>query len=323
MLCRKGLAGPDSPDLDDASYPLFYDDAPSPRDHHFGGGGGGRSGGADSGPPTLQAAAARYPPSARLIDLMAAGFDPSSRGSSPPPPPSHRHRRSSSTPPPPLPPLPPPAPAPPSSLAMTQEQSAFLNKLYYALYPWIVDTWFEILAMVFYKLFFRLLLPLICNQVFFLRVAQIYSFLSPYFTVKLLKSKKKGTMWFRITYGVGIFNTPCLKSSPQICHLSWESRLLPWCNVSQSPTNQINPASCIRAADCIKAARFPDPLPLVFGRFVPGRLVPGPIVPVRLVPGPIVPASSLPVLLPLLPAQQQGPTHFRQDFLVLDDQISK
>jgi hypothetical protein len=120
-LCRKGLAGPDSPDLDDASYPLFYDDAPSPRDHHFGGAGSR----ADSGPPTLQAAAARYPPSARLIDLMAAGFDPSSsRGSSPPPPqpPSHRHRRSSSTPPPPL----PPPPAPPSSLAMTQAQSASL-----------------------------------------------------------------------------------------------------------------------------------------------------------------------------------------------------
>jgi hypothetical protein len=73
----------------------------------------------------------------------------------------------------------------------------------------------------------------------------------------------------------------------------------------------------IRAADCIKAARIPDPLPIVSGRFVPGPIVPG-----RLVPSPIVPASSLPVLLPLLPAQQQGPTHFRQGLLVLDDRIS-
>ena len=58
----------------------------------------------------------------------------------------------------------------------------------------------------------------------------------------------------------------------------------------------------IRAADCIKAARFPDPLPLVPGRFVPGPIVPGRFVPSPIVPGPIVPASSLPVLLPLLPA---------------------
>jgi hypothetical protein len=112
--CRKGLAGPDSPDLDDASYPLFYDDpGSSPRDQpqlQFG---------RDSGPPTSLHAARGYP-SARLMNLVA-GFDPS--GSPPPLSNHHGGREALHSSSPPL--LPPPPPPPSASLSITEGHSYF------------------------------------------------------------------------------------------------------------------------------------------------------------------------------------------------------